>query len=177
MPPVPDEGKFLEVVMDDLLYILPTGIGATAVMDLWAIARQRLLGTAPPNYGLVGRWVAHMPSGRFRHDSIAAAAPVRGERAIGWIAHYLIGIAFAALLVAAFGSAWIHRPTIVPALLVGICTVAAPFLVMQPAMGAGIAASRTPRPATARLQSIVTHLVFGFGLYAAGWAAQVIHVP
>jgi hypothetical protein len=38
---------------------------------------------------------------------------------------------------------------------------------MQPGMGAGIAARRTPRPGAARLQSLVTHAVFGFGLYAA----------
>lgn len=28
--------------------------------------------------------------------------------------------------------------------------------------------SRTPRPASARLQSLLTHLIFGLGLYAAG---------
>ena len=33
-------------------------------------------------------------------------------------------------------------------------------------MGAGIAASRTPRPNAARLQSLVTHAVFGLGLFA-----------
>jgi Protein of unknown function (DUF2938) len=45
--------------------------------------------------------------------------------------------------------------------------IAAPFPLMQPGMGAGIAASRTPRPNAARLQSLVTHAFFGFGLYAA----------
>jgi hypothetical protein len=116
-----------------------------------------------------------MPRGRFRHDSIAAAPPVHGERLIGWTAHYLIGVAFAAILLGIWGLAWIHRPTIGPALVVGICTVAAPFLVMQPGMGAGIAASRTPRPAAARFQSLVTHAIFGLGLYAAGWATSVLY--
>ena len=37
---------------------------------------------------------------------------------------------------------------------------------MQPGMGAGIAASRTPRPAAARVQSLLTHAIFGLGLYA-----------
>jgi len=35
-------------------------------------------------------------------------------------------------------------------------------------IGAGIAARRTPRPQVARLHSLVTHIVFGLGLYAAG---------
>ena len=55
----------------------------------------------------------------------------------------------------------------------GIGSVAAPFFVMQPAMGAGIAASRTPRPAAARLHSLVTHTVFGLGLYATALVISV----
>lgn len=60
-------------------------------------------------------------------------------------------------------------PRITPsALLAGLVTVAVPWLVMQPGFGMGIAASRTPNPTAARLRSLVTHLVFGLGLYAAG---------
>lgn len=161
--------------MDYWVCTLLTGIGATAVMDLWAIARKPLLGIPPPNYGLVGRWLAHMPRGHFRHDAIAAARPVPGERLIGWTAHYFIGIALAAILLGLWGVAWIRHPTIGPALLVGVGSVAAPFLVMQPGMGAGIAARRTPRPASARLQSLVTHAIFGLGLYAAGWAVRFVY--
>lgn len=159
--------------MNYLLITLFIGVGATAVMDLWGLARKPLFGIAPPNYAMVGRWIAHMTRGRFRHDSIAASAPVRGEHILGWTAHYLIGIAFAALLIGIWGLAWVRHPTIGPALAVGIGSVAAPFLLMQPGMGAGIAASRTPRPASARLQSLITHAVFGLGLYAAG---QVVHL-
>lgn len=154
--------------MDYLTYSALTGIGATAVLDGWMIARKRLTGTAPPDYGLVGRWLAYMPRGRFRHDRIAASPPLKGERVIGWTAHYLVGIAFAALLLVIWGLDWARHPSIGPALIVGIGTVLVPFLVMQPGMGAGIAASRTPRPGVARLQSIVSHAVFGLGLFVAG---------
>lgn len=161
--------------MNYLLFTLFIGVGATALMDLWGLARKPLLGIAPPNYALVGRWIAHMTHGQFRHDSIAASAPVRGEHIIGWTAHYLVGIAFAALLIGIWGLAWVQNPTIGPAFAVGIGSVAAPFLLMQPGMGAGVAASRTPRPASARLQSLITHVVFGFGLYAAGWVVQLVY--
>lgn len=156
--------------MNPLVSIVVTGIGATALTDLWAIVRARAFGIATPDFGLVGRWIGHMPRGTFAHPSIKAAPPVRGERAIGWIAHYAIGIAFAALLPLAFGTGWLARPTLAPALLIGISTVAAPYFVMQPGMGAGIAASRTPDPASARMHSFLTHLVFGAGLYAAAIA-------
>lgn len=160
--------------MDYLVCALLTGAGATAVLDLWSIVRRRLLGIALPDYGLVGRWLAYMPGGRFRHRSISASPPMPGERLIGWSAHYLIGIAFAAILLGIWGLAWVRHPTIGPALAVGLGTVAAPFLVMQPGMGAGIAASRTPRPAAARLQSLATHAISGLGLYGAGWASSAI---
>jgi Protein of unknown function (DUF2938) len=47
---------------------------------------------------------------------------------------------------------------------------------LETGMGAGIAASRTPRPAAARLQSIVTHIVFGLGLYAAARAIHLLYI-
>ena len=150
------------------------GAGATAVMDIWAVARKRLHGVAPADYGLVGRWLGHMPKGRFRHHSISAASPVPGERLIGWTAHYLIGIAFAFVLLASWGMDWVRHPTIGPALIVGLGSVAAPFLLMQPGMGAGIAASRTPNPPAARLRSLTTHAVFGVGLYVAAWLVSLL---
>jgi len=150
------------------------GAGATLAADLWAIGRRRLFGVPAPDWGLVGRWFGHMARGRFRHERIAAAEPVGGECVIGWAAHYLIGIAYAGVLLAICGLAWARQPTLAPALALGIATVAAPFLLMQPGMGAGIAASRTPRPNSARLHSVVTHAVFGLGLYAAGLVLKLL---
>jgi hypothetical protein len=164
----------MTITMNYLVAAFLTGAGATAVMDIWTVVRKRLFGTPLANYGLVGRWLAYMPRGRFRHDRIAASPPVQGERVIGWTAHYLIGIAFAAVLLAIWGLDWARHPTIAPALIVGIGSVAAPFLLMQPGIGAGIAASRTPNPAAARLQSLVTHGVFGLGLFAAGWVTSLM---
>ena len=159
--------------MQTILSVVLIGAGATVVMDLWVLARKRLLGVPAASYGLVGRWIAGLARGRFRHERIAASPAVRGELLLGWTAHYLIGLAFAALLLAIWGIDWAREPTLAPALIVGIGTVLAPFLVMQPGMGAGIAASRTSRPGAARLQSLITHTIFGFGLYAAGWLAAL----
>lgn len=156
---------------DLLLRAVLIGVGATLVMDLWALLLKRLFGAPSLDYALVGRWIGHLPRGRLTHPGIARSAPVAGERAIGWIAHYAIGIGFALLLLAIWGPAWAARPTRLPALIVGIATVAAPFLILQPGMGAGIAASRTPKPGVARLRSLMAHASFGVGLYLAGWVA------
>jgi len=160
--------------MEFLFDAVAIGSGATAMMDIWGMVRCRLFGTKALDYGLVGRWLAHLLRGRFRHDSIAAAAPIQGERLIGWSAHYVVGIVFAAVLLAVWGLQWARQPALGPALIVGIVSVAAPFFLMQPGMGAGIAASRTPRPALARFHSLVTHGVFGAGLYVAGWLAKLV---
>ncbi|WP_269502488.1 DUF2938 domain-containing protein [Burkholderia sp. IMCC1007] len=159
---------------DLLLRILLIGAGATLVMDVWALFRRRVFGIPSLDYALVGRWLGHMMRGRFRHASIVAAPPVPGERALGWIAHYAIGIAFAVLPVAIGGTEWVGTPTPVPALVAGVASVAAPFFVMQPAFGFGIAASRTPQPGIARRRSLVTHLVFGAGLYLAAFALSAL---
>ena len=164
--------------MDNVIAFLPSmiviGLCATLVMDAWSWLRQPLLGVAPPNYAMVGRWLLHMRHGQFRHTAIAASAAMPGEKAVGWLAHYLTGLVFAGILLGIVGQGWIDQPTLPPALLVGISTVAAPFLLMQPGMGAGIAACRTPAPNAARLQSLLTHAVFGLGLYLGGWVSHVL---
>lgn len=152
-----------------LLRAVAVGIGATAVMDLWLLL-LKARGIPTLNFTLLGRWVGHMPRGRWAHDGMAKAAPVQGELALGWAAHYATGIAFTTLLAALAGPGWWQAPTLLPALALGIGTVVLPFFVMQPAMGAGIASSRTTTPALNRLKSLANHTVFGLGLYAAALA-------
>jgi hypothetical protein len=159
--------------METILLTLILGIGATAVMDLLGLTRKLLFGINLPNYGLVGRWVAYMARGRFWHESISKSTAVRGEQFLGWACHYLTGMAFAALLVGIFGIDWIRQPTIGPALIVSLGALAAPLLLMQPAMGAGIASSKAVNPAAARRQSLLNHLFFGLGLYLAGQAIRL----
>ncbi len=132
------------------------------------------LGIATPNFAMVGRWIAYMAYGQFYHKAIVESAPIRGEHVIGWLFHYLIVIAFAALLIGFWGQTWIGNPTLEPALIVGSATVIAPFLVMQPGMGSGIAASKTPKPAITRLHSVIAHAVFGLGLYLSGLAVKLL---
>jgi hypothetical protein len=145
------------------------GAGATATMDLWAALLWRCCRVASLDMALLGRWIGHFPRGRFRHASIGRATPVKYERTLGRLAHYGIGIAFAALLLAFAGTGWLRRPTLLPALAVSWITLAAPWLVMQPAMGAGVASSRAPRPNAARLRSVATHTIYGVGLYLSAW--------
>ncbi len=157
----------------DIARVALIGAGATAAMDL-GLAAQARAGIRTADFALVGRWVGHMRHGTFAHDPIGRAPPIAGERTLGWIVHYATGIAFAALLVSVAGVEWLRQPTPWPALAIGAATVAFPLLVMQPAMGAGFAASRTPSPLRSCARSLFNHIVFGAGLYATAAAIDAI---
>jgi hypothetical protein len=86
-----------------------------------------------------------------------------------WLAHYLIGVTFAIAFVALAGRNWLERPTLIPAILFGIITVLAPFFIMQPAFGFGLAAAKTSNPTQARVRTLLNHTAFGMGLYLFGW--------
>ena len=156
----------MHVISEFVLRSFMIGAGATAVIDLWALL-LRQFGIVSLNLAFLGRWLGHLPGGRWKHESIAKTAPIRGELWIGWLAHYSIGVTFAALLLGVNGSEWARSPTLLPALIIGIITVAAPLFILQPALGAGIASSRTPKPVFNSIKSLVTHVVFGIGLYLA----------
>lgn len=149
-----------------LPHVALVGIGATALMDLWLLLLSRL-GVPSSGFAMVGRWVGHFARGRFAHAAVAKAEPIRFELGLGWMTHYLVGIAYAALLVAWQGAAWLDRPTLLPSLAFGAVTVAAPWFVMQPAMGAGFVALKTPTPLKNSLRNLANHVVFGAGLYGA----------
>ena len=164
----------MSIGANDILGAIAVGVGATLVMDLWNLFLKRTFGILSLNYCLLGRWVSHMPGGTLRHASITAAPQKPFECAVGWIAHYSIGIVFALVFVVLASSDWLTRPNLLPALLYGIGTVVFPFFIMQPSLGFGIAASKTPNPTQARLKSLMTHIVFGLGLYVCALGVSYV---
>jgi hypothetical protein len=134
---------------------------ATLVADLWYRLLQAVAGIPRANWGLIGRWVAGFPRGVFVHRPIAAAPKVRGELAIGWTFHYAVGIAYAALYLLIMRSGFGSEPSLLSAVAFGLIVLVAPWLVMQPALGLGFMAARTPKPAAVRALNISVHTWFG----------------
>jgi len=155
--------------LSNVEHMVLVGIGATAVMDVWLLLLSRLE-VPTTSFAMVGRWVGHVARGQFAHAAISKAVPIPFELGLGWLAHYVIGFAYAALLVAAQGTTWLEQPTVLPALVFGAFTVAAPWFVMQPAMGAGFLALKTQTPLKNCLRNLANHSVFGLGLYLAAAA-------
>lgn len=158
----------MRIGIDVILRTVAMGLGATFLMDLWNLFLKRAFGIPSLDLCLLGRWVLHMPAGTFRHAKIGAAAPKRFECAVGWVAHYSIGVGLALGFVLLAPAGWLGQPTLLPALGYGLVTIVFPFFVMQPALGLGVASAKTPRPAQARAKSLATHAVFGIGLYLGG---------
>lgn len=159
-------------MLDLMLRAVLIGIGATALLDLWAQLLRRGFGLPAPNWAMTGRWFGHLARGRARHESIAASEAVANELAIGWIAHYLVGILFALALLAIWGPGWAARPTLAPALIVGWVTVGCGWFILQPGMGAGVASSKRPDANRVRALNIAGHTIFGLGLYASALLIQ-----
>lgn len=141
------------------------GVGATVLLDLWALFLNRAFAIPQPNWAMVGRWFGYLPRGRFMHDPITASAPLPGELVIGWICHYVVGTVFAASLLLIWGLGWAYQPTLLPALIVGLVTVGCGWFILQPGMGFGMAASKRPNANQVRMLNIVGHIVFGLGMY------------
>ena len=143
-------------------------------MDAWLVLLSRL-GVPTASFAMVGRWVGNMRRGQFAHVAITKAPLVRNELALGLAdplchRHRLRGAP------GRHAGRRLARAADVPARPgVGVATVAAPWFVMQPAMGAGFLATKTPTPLKNCLRSLANHAVFGAGLYlaAAGLASVV----
>jgi hypothetical protein len=146
------------------------GIGATLTMDIWSLCQQSLFKVRPLQYALVGRLFLGLLQGKVRHNTIFATPPIQGEGLAGWAIHYLTGIAFAFIPFGLTGTGWYHEPEVFTAVFTAFLTLLAPFMILQPALGFGIAAARTPHPWRARLFSALSHLAYGCGLYITALA-------
>jgi len=117
------------------------GVGATALLDLWALLLNRIFGLPAADWALVGRWFCHLAGGKVIHEDIARAPAFPFELAAGWIGHYVVGIIVAIILLAVAPTGWAAQPTLAPALIVGLVTVGAGWFLLQPGRGQ---ASRPP---------------------------------
>ncbi|MDH5327845.1 MAG: DUF2938 domain-containing protein [Gammaproteobacteria bacterium] len=155
--------------MELVLSAIIIGVIATAALDVWAEILSKGFKLPTTNWGMVGRWFGHLPGGRLIHKPISNSKKIKYERAIGWVLHYAIGIAYAYIyLVMVHGS-----PGVVSALAFGLATVLVPWFILQPGLGLGCFARLAPKPNVTRLISLSMHIVFGFGLYL-GWAVHTL---
>lgn len=150
--------------------ILMLGIGATIIMDLYAVVIKKLFNIPSLDYRLVGRWFLHIFKGKIVHNPpIIQSISKKNEKSVGWFLHYLIGVIFAFFFILIVGYEWFLHVDFIYSIVFGLATVIFPFFILQPCFGFGVAASKTLQPSTARTRSILAHLSFGIGLYLTGF--------
>lgn len=151
-----------------------SGVIATVALDLWQRLLKLLFGIPPTNWAIVGRWFAHLPRGRFVHAGIAETPAVAGELALGWAAHYLIGVVYGfvylGIVVLALGGA----PSLLNGLVFGACSVVVPWFVMQPGLGLGVMARKAPNPTLPRWLALAAHSFYGVALYVGAAAYRLV---
>lgn len=147
-----------------LVFGAVAGLGATILADLIAFMRQGLSFTHG-FYCLVGRWVGSLRHHGFVHDDIRASTPVVGEAVLGWSAHVMLGVFYGIGFAMLFGFSALDKPQIWQGLSFGLATVLVPWLIFQPLFGWGIAMSKAPEPWMLRMKGMITHGVFGFGIW------------
>jgi hypothetical protein len=154
--------------MNILLQGVLIGVIATIGMDIWSLIAKHVINLPTADWAMVGRWFGHMPRGVFIHRPISESAEIPNELALGWLAHYLTGIVYGVAYLGIVIVLLSREPSFTSALVFGLVTLAAPWLLMQPCMGAGAFASRTPNPGMSRFVNFSMHAVFGISLYV-GW--------
>jgi len=109
---------------------------------------------------LMGRWVVNIARGQPWHSNIAHAAPVDHELAVAVLAHYGVGIAFAALYLFSTSRPGVSTRSAIPAVTFGLLTNIFPWLLMFPAMGFGLFGARGPAETQLFLSSLASHVSF-----------------
>lgn len=122
-----------------------------------------VLGIKPLGPDNLGRWIGHMPEGRFTHDHIETAGPVPHEAAVGVAAHYLIGptlgIGYGLVVRLA------RRPgsSLPLGIAYGIVTTALPWFIVYPSYGWGPIGLRGGGRKLAAY-ALLNHVAYGVGL-------------
>ncbi len=157
-----------------IVHAVVAGVFATIVLDLWQRVLHRVGGIPPTNWGIVGRWFAHMPRGRFVHAAIADAEPVANEAVIGWVMHYLIGLGYGLVYLGVVVMLPGGTPTLLNGFVFGLLSVVVPWFLMQPALGVGVMGSKAPNPAVPRYGALAAHILYGVALWAGAALSRAL---
>ena len=156
--------------MGDLYAGVIIRLTGTALMDVWVIFLKRVFDIAPPNWAMLGRWVAHLKSGKVFHDDIAEALAFSSENLVGWIFHYFVGFIYVVIFMLLVGKEWLSELTLLPVWLYAISTILVGWFLLHPGLGLGMALAKTENPFKGRWMGLMTHSVFGLGMWFGAFA-------
>lgn len=140
------------------------GLTGTVAMDLGNLLFSRLGVISRVDVGMIGRMARGWTRGRFRYGHPSEMDETPGERSVGVLTHYAIGVGLAVPFVVGW-DLFVGGPA--PpgsAALYGVATTVASWFFVYPSMGFGVLGMRSPEGLKAPLSSLANHLFYGLGL-------------
>ena len=149
-----------------IAFSLVVGIGSTLILDLWVTMVKKVAGIPPTDWGMVGRWLRGILRGNFVLNKRITSVPSTIEKMTGWFFHYLVGIAYALLLLGFWGTSFALQPSLIPVLIIGVVvSTFAGLALLMPAMGGGFFGRKLPNQMLMIIYIIVAHIAFAIGQY------------
>ena len=150
--------------MDLVVAGVVAGVLGTLAMDSLNLLFARAGLITKIDVGMIGRMAVGWARGRFRYGHPSEMEEAANEKLFGYVTHHAIGVGFAVpyvlgwdLLIGGPASpAW--------AVVYGVATTVASWLLVYPSMGFGVFGRRSPEGLKAPLSSLANHLFFGLGL-------------
>ena len=155
--------------MTTLILAFVGGIVGAVLMDMTEAYAAKIGLTSGVKIALVGRWFIGLTRGQLVHANILQSKSMRGEIAIGWAFHFLVGGGCVALLYPAFlQNSVFSLPDnhLSSGVVFGLATSLFPWLILLPSFGWGLFGQNGPRGSNALLSSMVSHIPYGLGVGA-----------
>ena len=146
------------------IHTVSIGILATLFMDLFSIINKKLFKITPLNYAIIGRWVLHWKSCKFAHNNIMQTQTLKNELVLGWIIHYITGVSWTYLYFV-MCTYFSYEINLLNTIIFTSITTLLPFMVIQPFLGFGFFAYKTPSPIHSIRNSLIAHITFGVGIF------------
>ena len=140
------------------------GVLGTMAMDSLNYLFTRTGTLAKIDVAVIGRMAAGWGRGRFRYRHPGEIEQIANEVLYGYVTHYTIGAVLAVPYVLGWDLLVGGPASPVWALVYGVATTVASWLLVYPSMGLGVCGRRSPEGMRAPLSSLSNHLFYGAGV-------------
>ena len=144
--------------------IVIVGFGACVVFDVWQRIFHWFTAIPPTNWAIVGRWtIGLLTNGQLIVRDLELRPNMRNELGVGWLVHYGIAIAYAAIFMLLM-KANILAAEFADGLLFGVVSVVVPWFFFLPCLGKGMMGRLTPNPPLVCALALMMHSIFGVAI-------------
>ena len=142
-----------------------TGLIATLIFDIFNQSLYFAYSIDRPKWNLLGRYFLGYKQGYFIRKNLVNDEEIRNELQWGYLIHYSIGIIYGLFYV--FLNTWLFDyPSILLAYIIGFISVLGAWCYLMPfAYDLGFFASKSEDRLKVMIQNLITHFVFGTGLF------------